>query len=203
VSVTLHERLSTFELHWWWERPEAGEVIAFHDHLAARAFLGRLGARSDHTAALRRFVSGHLQPARLDDPSFFDQLSFWLASGRMRVAAARVARLAGREGKIEALQDVVPWDAPAPRDDAPIAPAAESPLDEAAQAAVLRSAAKQGVPFCAECEKARKKREAEQQLDSAAQAEALKEAAKDGVPFCEECEKAKAKAKAEAEAKAG
>jgi len=82
----------------------------------------------------------------------------------------------------------------------------EEPVDEridaVAQAAAMRQAAAEGLPFCEECEKARQAELAASQADAtpdpyadtdvAAQAAVMQQAATDGAPFCEECERARA-----------
>lgn len=96
-------------------------------------------------------------------------------------------------------------------------PAAEEPVDDTldvpAQVAVMREAAREGKPFCEECEKARldaasaasgkaplpalaesaptPAADPYADTDVAAQAATMRSAAQDGTPFCEECEKAR------------
>jgi hypothetical protein len=127
------------------------------------------------------------------DEQLLDQLAGWIASGTIRIAVAAKIPLSswGDEREIVPAPEL-PWNAPSPIEPAVAEEEDALPLasvDMAAQAAVLREAARDGVPFCEECEKLKKERELDEmaRIDQAAQAAALSSAAETGVPFCEEC----------------
>ena len=134
-------------------------------------------------ATLRRSavdLAGGAALDRLDDHAVLAVLSDAVAAGRLQLCRAQAGADASAEGAQEGPADIgvalkqtegarAPTSAPraaaAPRPPPPPpppAPPAPAPpeIDGAAQAATLREAARSGVPFCAECEKARAAREA-------------------------------------------
>jgi hypothetical protein len=124
-----------------------------------------------------------------------------IALRRLHVYAEPIRRIRylpeEREAEDEAL---------GPQPEAQVEETAEDRIDVEAQVAVLRQAARDGTPFCEECEKARLDGLALDEAappdpfaatDTAAQAEVMRAAALDGIPFCEECDKA-ARARAQA-----
>lgn len=94
--------------------------------------------------------------SRLDEHAFLDHFAAAVAEGRLRAAGPRPSLL-------PFVPAAAPARAPAPatparaRPSAPAAPDAspEVDLDVAAMIAVLTQAARDGVPFCEECERAR------------------------------------------------
>jgi hypothetical protein len=86
------------------------------------------------------------------------------------------------------------------------APQSEDEIDAKTMAAAMKDAARQGIPFCEECTKARLRLEKQSapkaasaardtrindDIDAKAMAAAMKDAARQGIPFCEECTKAR------------
>lgn len=113
-----------------------------------------------------------------------------LRRARLEERAVSLLRLPAREPvqpeplPIESRPAPAPVPAPAPEPAAP----REWPGDAAAQAEALRAASRDGVPFCAVCEAAKR---SQWPGDAVAQAQTLREASEDGTPFCEECEAAR------------
>lgn len=141
-----------------WHVAHAGPVLVPHgDRSDAKQ---RLAASIGDDAALARLRRTTLSLAdgadlsRLDDHALLDDLAAAVAEGRLRAAGPRPRLL-----------PFVPEAAPAPAPAAPArarrsAPATpdvppEADLDVAAMVAVLVQAARDGVPFCEECERAR------------------------------------------------
>ncbi len=136
-------------------------------------------------------VSGDQALSRLDDQQLLDAIGGALATGRLRLcpgtvaaegeagaedgndAKAKAAAAAESEGERQAMPTSASAPSPPPRPVAPAPPTAAAPpppapppvveieIDAAAMTAVLLAAARDGVPFCEECEKARKEREAQ------------------------------------------
>jgi hypothetical protein len=142
---------------WSWEAPPAGRRLPLDDRFAARAWLRRAAATAGGMAPLRRLLAERaVVPAYgLDDGEVIDLLAGWIASGELRLATLEWAALsswgdAGDEAPAPAPS--VPRPAPV---DEPEAPAEErtfgDDLDAEAIAAIMREAARTGVPFCEEC----------------------------------------------------
>jgi hypothetical protein len=195
----MHGGLHATELYFAWEAPGVGERVRLDDRFVARSFLARLHARGDGLA-LRRLAASQLAGARLDDAELLDQLAGWIASGRIRIAVSSKIPLS-TTGDEEAIAPApeLPWDAPSPMEPVALVEEAMPPAstDMQLQAQALREAAREGVPFCEECEKLKKAKEADEaaRLDQAAQAATLRRAAETGTPFCAECEKLAAEKK--------
>ena len=105
---------------------------------------------------------------RLSDHEVIRQCAAWLVQGRLCVARAKTA-VALRRWVIASARGRVDAEAPPPSGARTPQPAAVQPPPEANpldrvdhddQAMVLESAARDGVPFCEECEKARRNAEA-------------------------------------------
>jgi hypothetical protein len=190
----------TYELTFW-PRPRATRLRL--DLSEARRLLVRAMGDAVGMRELRRMLatrsSGAAVP-RLSDAEVIEQLAARIAKGVLRAYAEPVvARTYGAEEK-GADEALAPWSVQEP-DEAPV----DDRLDVEAQVAAMKNAARKGVPFCEECEKARLAAAAAKPApdpyagtDVAAQAAVLKEAAQGGAPFCEECEKARLAAAAEA-----
>jgi hypothetical protein len=184
-------------------RAPAATRVRFADRQAALRFLrGVVAGDPAGLRALRRTLAA--LPAQ-SDSDVLEALAAALASSRLRVyARPRVRPVFARRDPIEAPVEPV-FDPPPVAPVSVEAPPPELPpefLEPATQAQALREAAADGVPFCEECEKARRAQpsappplaaESEEvaRVDAAAQAQALREAARAGLPFCEECEKAR------------
>ena len=107
----------------------------------------------------------------LSDAQVLDQLAAQVQRGQLQLcrppAAARgTVSPESRGVDMGAAIEPPPSGPSAPAPPPPAPPPAPAPepaveIDAAAQAAVLREAARDGVPFCEECEKARRAREAE------------------------------------------
>ena len=136
-----------------------------------------------------------------DDEQLVVEVARLLSIGRLHLHRKRRERI---ESEVGAVVEAVPAEevvAPKPAAPAPVekpAPPPEEPMfaesvDPEQLAEVQKKAAKLGVPFCEECQKARlaaERQEFPESIDAVALAEAQKNAAERGVPFCEECMKA-------------
>jgi hypothetical protein len=160
-----------------------------------------LGAQMKHATRMRelRSLLGTRSPgdviSRMTDVQVVDHLATRIAARQLHVYTdvSRPVSYVSRptEQAEEALGPMSATVVEEPVDDN---------VDVAAQAAALLQAARDGTPFCEECEKARLAELAAAKVppdpyvdtDVAAQAAALQQAAADGVPFCEECERARA-----------
>jgi hypothetical protein len=222
MSFVLRAGSAPVVAFWWWEHPTAGRRLAFATRAEARACLARLGTRPEDVRCLRHMLAYRLAApvSRLDDFEVLDQLAHLLAAGQLRLAALPRENLAARDGAAEQKPALPPPNAArraAPEEvQRPVEPPTFSDaLDAELLAAAMKEAARQGVPFCEECEKAKLANERRQAAEAAASkpaappappvgeamfseavdaellATAMKEAARQGVPFCEECEKAK------------
>jgi hypothetical protein len=196
----MHGVLQATDLYFWWEPKGSGERVVLSDHHAARAYLARLDTRGNAAALRRLAASDPLTAPRIEAGALLDQLATWLVSGKLRLAVSSLPPLWARDGDVaETPPPEIPWDAPAPEDPRRIEQLDALPpdtVDMLLQAAVLKKAAREGIPFCEECEKKKKKRAKQKQeaedaarLDQASQAATLQRAARAGTPFCEECEK--------------
>jgi hypothetical protein len=141
------------------------------DPTAARQWINRFIGDEVAMARLRlqaASIGAEISPAMLDDHALADRIEAGITSGSMRVCGAAAALKL--YGLVSSKAPAVAPAAPAPAPTAPRAsPAAPPPpvettfgsdLDVAAQVAVLVQAARDGVPFCAECAKAAAKRAA-------------------------------------------
>ena len=127
--------------------------------LAAQRWLGRAQHDDARLAALRRVAQGlgGMGPVReLADAAVLEALAAELADGRLLACGAAVPR------RLYALRGVPPAapPPPAPRRRATAAPVlepeAEAEIDVAAMVQALVDAARDGVPFCEECERERR-----------------------------------------------
>ncbi len=152
-----------------------------YDPYVARLALSPLLRDGMAMAALRADwlpFAGDQALSRLDDQQLLDAIGGALATGRLRLCPGAAAEpeaetQAEPEGERQAITTSTPPPAPpAPARAAPPPPSAAPPppppapppepeIDAAAQTAVLLAAARDGVPFCEECEKARREREAQ------------------------------------------
>ncbi|HEX3344806.1 MAG TPA: hypothetical protein VHS09_09555 [Polyangiaceae bacterium] len=129
--------------------------------------------------------------SKMTDADVIDHLAARIASRGLHVYTDEVRRESYRGTAPEADDDAL-----APLSLREVDEPVDDKLDVPAQVAVMKDAARDGVPFCEECEKARLASEAAAPepfagTDTAAQAAAMRSAAEDGLPFCEECEKAR------------
>jgi hypothetical protein len=162
VSIKAHGDQRTLEFYFWWERPAAGVAVPCRDRLAARTLLARLAARGD-LPALRRLALVELPGGHLDDTELLDQLSAWMAAGKLRVMATPRWILFAQDGDEPEEQPAeIPFNEPPPEVPVALIPDAMPRIDQVAQAAALRRAATKGTPFCEECEKAKREREAKE-----------------------------------------
>jgi hypothetical protein len=157
MSVKLRTTLRNLELHFWWEVPHGAERIAFRNPLAARSFLARLVAEG-HSRALHRLAADRFPASQRDDAMVLDGLAALLASGHLRIAASPFDRLTSwdieerEEPVVEARRPTPP-----PEEERPVEEALPpEPVDQVVQANALKRAAKQGAPFCEECERAKR-----------------------------------------------
>ncbi|HEY8086266.1 MAG TPA: hypothetical protein VIF09_00425 [Polyangiaceae bacterium] len=174
-----------------------------------------LAAPMSHATGMRRLrealsarASGSAV-SRMTDAEVVHTLAHGIASRRIHLYATPVRRLLvvpRAEAPVE--------EALGPVREAQEEEAVDDAVDVPAQVEVLLLAAKDGVPFCEECEKARLAELAEQEalaeqgapddvpapapapapydaVDVPAQVAALTQASAAGVPFCAECEKAR------------
>lgn len=150
-------------------RTDSGEhVIAWSvphssNHASMVSFLN--GFRSDAAAmaALRRVASSGGTLSYVDDDAVIRQVAAMISSGKLVIA---------RDVVVTGIS--LPAETPAPverpaaappkketsREAADDGPTFRSGHDGASQAASLRAASESGVPFCEECERARREREA-------------------------------------------
>jgi hypothetical protein len=191
VSVQVYGGLQRMELYFWWEQPRRGVRVPLGDRFAARALLARLQAQGS-APALRRLAGEQPLAARLGEDELLAQLADWIVAGTLRVAVWSDEHLWAKDGEEEEPPaPELPWIVQAEEPVAPVEEPLRDDLDQVAMAEVLREAAKEGVPFCEECEKAKRKRQPPPddvaRLDQAEQAATLTRAAQMGTPFCEEC----------------
>ena len=161
-------------------------LFANRDPALARLALTPALLHPGAMASLRRSaveLAGGAALDRLDDHAVLAVLSDAVAAGRLQLCRAQAGADPGADASAEGAQEGpvdigvalkqteaarAPTSAPrmaaAPRPPPPPPPAPPAPappeIDAAAQAATLREAARSGVPFCAECEKARAARAA-------------------------------------------
>jgi hypothetical protein len=164
--------------------PEAGfaELIDLHDATAEeerralspgraawvlRSLGSALDAGSAESHRLRALVHevggiGRLTPLRERD--LLGVLERQVQSGRLLVVtearAMPVMSLLQMEAAVPEVSEPAPPPSPAPREEPVVVEAPPDFPNPAAQARVMREAARDGVPFCEECERARRAREA-------------------------------------------
>jgi hypothetical protein len=149
-GVRLSDR--SIELRWWWEAPPPGEPVAVPDVCTARLLLASIGARPEHSPALRRFLAeGEPWPAApLDHADLVEQLAVALAAGKVRMAKVPVEPLGAWDGEPEeqALAERVTSAAqPVPEQEDICWPCL---LRAAASSRALREAASGGAPYIVE-----------------------------------------------------
>lgn len=160
-------------------------LFANRDATLARLALTPALLHPGAMASLRRFavvLAGGAALDRLDDHAVLAVLGEAVATGRLHLCRSQAGAEASAEGSPEspvdfgvASKQTEITGAPAPAPPAPRMAAAPRPppppppappadaapeIDAAAQAATLREAARSGVPFCEECERARAARAA-------------------------------------------
>jgi hypothetical protein len=189
--------------------PRRGAQSLRLDVDAARRLLTSPAARSTRMRELRSLLtarSASSAVSRMTDAEVVDLLAANIASRRLLVYAEVVRRETRGYRAEEKLDEVLGPMAVEQAEE----PAAEH-LDVPEQVAVMQAAARDGVPFCEECEKARLEEEAAAAApqpnpyagtDVAAQSAVMSEAAATGAPFCEECEKARLEEEAAAKSPA-
>jgi hypothetical protein len=195
MAVRFEQVGRSFELA---SRPLPGkEALSVDLHGAKRLFAStvRDGMGIRHLRAQLAMAGGLV--SRMTDAEVIEHLATRVAMRRLYLYAEPVRRLVTRveepAAEVEALGPLPESQVEEPADDS---------IDAPAQVAALKEAARDGTPFCEECEKARLREEAAAAAartatadpfaatDVAAQAEAMRAAAAAGVPFCEECAKA-------------
>ena len=188
-----------------------GEAHRFCDATGALLFLRERMTPGD-IRALRGLLTRVTATNRpLDDAALLRLVAHCLHSRTLKAVVWHERRY-GVALKIETWQPArVELPAPAPResapvDELPIAPPPPAPVpvpelsDGEAQAIALRKAARDGVPFCEECQSTPSPPPVDKgpvdalpaNNDPVAQAEALWAAASDGTPFCAICQRASA-----------
>ena len=134
----------------------AGERILLRDRATARAFFAGL-VREGHGRALRSLVGARdpVSPvSRADDAQLVDRLASLAGSGALWAARVRLEDLPYTPpGEEEPSVILGPAPEAAPEEEA-------TAVDQLAQVATLIAAAKQGAPFCEECERRKRAREA-------------------------------------------
>jgi hypothetical protein len=170
------------------------ESLRFDRHTARRLLRVAMGDR----AAMRRLRSllaarvPFERVSRLTDAEVIEELAARVGMHDLHVYAEPIPR---PQVVLEHVAEVD--DALAPLSLRETEEPVDDRIDAEAQAAVMRDAAKDGVPFCEECEKARPAQARPPEVepfastDVATQADAMRAAAAAGVPFCEECERAR------------
>jgi hypothetical protein len=160
------------------ELRDADHVLVFRDNSSALDFLLGIAAAPLVMQALRLALSevGPTRPpTRMTDRAVLDQLAWRLVAGTIRIGVTLVGPPVVRDSTAAASSPPAA-EAPPPVDRAPAPPAAErdgeapppsvveplipTAVDPRVQANSMRRAARQGKPFCEECEKARRARAA-------------------------------------------
>jgi hypothetical protein len=138
---------------------------------AARSLLGGSLGDREPRGELRRLLGARLScevVSRMSDGEVIDQIARRIGAGELRVYGMRALRRGYSFKAPDAVDEAVGPDEVGQEElvvasiDAEAAPEELEPtvdVDAAAQAATLRSAAQDGVPFCEECEKAKQARE--------------------------------------------
>jgi hypothetical protein len=147
-------------------------IRAFHSQEVARDFLIRLLDENYSMSSLRGIAGErHYGGATwsLSDHQVLDLVAWDLFTGELRIAERPVTVHSGGARRETAEPDDSNDDWPAPVPEEPRAPKPELPTEFGPQATTLIEAAREGVPFCEECEAARRALEA-QELESPAHA---------------------------------
>lgn len=190
--------------------PSARPSAAPLELRATRRLFDALRGDARRMRELRALLGGQSSGrlvSRMTDDHVVRQLASRVAARRLFVYAEPVRRHAYAFDLPEEQEQVL-----GPLPVAETQEPADERVDTPAQVAALLHAAREGLPFCEECEKAKRQlaqaaastppRDPYADTDVAAQAAAMRQAATNGTPFCEECEKAK-KAQASGAATAG
>jgi len=189
MSVLLQKWPNTIEIRRWYEASEiygysqtagisfpplegARDCVMFFSREDAVAYLRRIPLRQDDISRLRSLLAGEFWGVyRLSDHEVIDQVAVRLAQRTLSLVETAVRQESVSYSAVpEPRRQEMP-QRPTPQpprvgtpSPAPSQPPPEAnPLDEIdhdAQAVTLEAAAQGGVPFCAECEKARRNREA-------------------------------------------
>ncbi len=157
------------------------QLMQFHSQASARTFLQTFLADPSHRPAFREALGGDgafRMASASSDHELLDQLAWKLARGELTIVATphlfRRPFLApppptGGERPMtpQEAEQAAKAARPAPEPPPPSRPAQPPPepvtlahVHEDTQADTLEEAAKEGVPFCEECEKARQRRAA-------------------------------------------
>jgi hypothetical protein len=161
---------SQWDLHIWHRCQADAEAWAFPDRHAAALWLKQFKADPISMAGLRSVMLQHgvgLSPRQTGDDKLLEEAAWLLSKGVLHVHRVPARRTAWNTGQTQASSSVAPAS-PRAAASQPAAPAKvaeeqdtfSSQTDGAATAAVLRSAAANGVPFCEECAKAGAARQA-------------------------------------------
>lgn len=145
------------------------------------------------------------QASQMTDAEVIERLATQITAHRLYVYVEPLRRATNTVAEQPQTEEAL-GPAPPPAVEEP----ADDTLDVPAQVAVMREAAREGKPFCEECEKARLEAasgmgpvpalaapaptpasEPFADTDVAVQAATMRAAAQDGTPFCEQCEKAR------------
>jgi hypothetical protein len=173
----------------------SGQPLRLGFHAARRLLAAPMGDAT-RMRELRSFLATR-GPAsvvsRMTDAEVVEQLASRIATRGLHVYAERVRREVYHAPERERVDDALP-----PLSMREVEEPVDDNLDVPAQVAVMQEAARDGAPFCEECEKARRaleeavrEPEAFADTDVVAQAATMRTAAEDGTPFCAECEKAR------------
>ncbi len=156
-----------YRLRPWFKDGGTDAGVGRGDPVEARQWLDRQVIDDVDASQLRLYALGQRDGtdwSRLDDTQVKEQLAAALDSGRLRTGVGAQVDLRGL-GQV--LPPAPPPRAPAPASSPRPAPVAPPPpvettfaldVDVAAQVAVLVQAAQDGVPFCEECERAKRQR---------------------------------------------
>jgi hypothetical protein len=166
VRVTLREGAKVYEIGRHMELRDRGPARTFPDEFSARAALLRFSRDPSNMAALRAIFRDEYQGsalARLTDRQVVEAVSRLLVAGTLRLILRpeepRPRFVGGALGRN--MREAAPAPPRRVRAEAPASnPAPETPppegselpadVDSAAVAAIMRQAARDGVPFCEE-----------------------------------------------------
>jgi len=137
----------------WFRDAGSDAGIGRRDPVEARQWLDRQIIDDADAGQLRWYAAGLHEGTdwwRLDDAQVKEQLAAALDEGRLRTGQ-------GAKVVLRPLDQLQPVPLPAPPA-APVETTFAPNLDVAAQVAVLVQAARDGMPFCEECERAKRER---------------------------------------------
>ena len=165
---------SRWSFHSWGQCDASGDLQEFADHSSALSWLRQTISDSPTMATLRSLASEHesagVAVRQMSDDRVLEHVSWLLRQGVLHVHSIPAPATAWRIVQVEQASPsavsrpvISPKSTSAPP---PVPKQIEEPdtfssqTDAAATAAVLRSAAEDGVPFCEECAKAAAARKA-------------------------------------------